>query len=39
MNEKKYQKEKQQQQQQKQKKKGKIFSNITHCMSLSRWNF
>lgn len=26
-------------QQQKQKKKGKIFSNITHCTSLSRWNF
>ena len=30
---------KRKQQQQKQKKKGKIFSNITHCMSLSRWNF
>ena len=32
-------KQQQQQQQQKQKKKGKIFSNITHCTSLSRWNF
>ena len=36
---KKISKRKQQQQQQKQKKKGKIFSNITHCTSLSRWNF
>ena len=39
---KKISKRKQQQQQQKQKKKekkGKIFSNITHCTSLSCWNF
>ena len=30
---------KRKQQQQKQKKKGKVFSIITHCTSLSRWNF